>query len=730
MVYEFSVMNLIPISTYLDQLSHLRVSRVGEFRSPLKAILLVSVTEMVRDGIIGSPLVPVDEDLKKRFTSNWHKFIQINSPFNANILVAQSQLGGEKFVVNRSFDSFEIERDLFFWMKDPEASELIIATLTAQYLAPFAHQHKVDFTQLNPYRDTSLRAYQADGKAKIYKLWSEMRSVMYQMPTGTGKTKLFVSIAKDLHNWGVAHKNAVKILFLAHRKELIKQIARDVGEKYGLGHGIIMANNMEQRGLPLQVASVQSLIRRIDDWHYKDFDIIIVDEAHHVKASSYITILKAFPRAKVLGVTATPYRMSHESFRPEFDELITSWPVARFIREGWLCDYEYYSIRPESKIQLDINSINRFAMDGDYLDEAAVDVMDKDEIRANILATYERYAKGKKGIIYTITKAHNQHVCDQFKQKGYRVVAIDDSTPSKQRDEYVKDFEYGKIDIICNVNIFSEGFDCPDVEFIQLARPTKSLSMYLQQVGRGLRKSDDKKLIILDNVGLYNRFGFPSAKRQWRRHFEGKDADYAPPVGIISEDGHAINYMDEYIEGEEEVEQLHDSSEEVVEGVTPHQEDEPHSYEPEFRFYLNKTGIGEAEVKRIIRGIKSDIDPIIRGKYDSRHQSVFYMDDIGALELYLFDFQSDPTMAELNVAKNKIMTSALELYIAFLQWRNTEESELEDYPEPEGDITASQKEDERRTLKQVELEISIFQKWDRDIPEGLLKEYRDLSSGH
>ena len=188
--------------------------------------------------------------------------------------------------------------------------------------------------------------------------------------------------------------------------------------------------------------------------------------------------------------------------------------------------------------------------------------------------------------------------------------------------------------------------------------------------------------------------------------------------------------MDEYIEGEEEVEQLHDSSEEVVEGVTPHQEDEPHSYEPEFRFYLNKTGIGEAEVKRIIRGIKSDIDPIIRGKYDSRHQSVFYMDDIGAFELYLFDFQSDPTMAELNVAKNKIMTSALELYIAFLQWRNAEESELEDYPEPEEDFAATQKEDERRTLKQVELEISIFQKWDRDIPEGLLKEYRDLSSGH
>ncbi len=718
-----------PLETYLEQLSKLRVYRGGEYRSPVKAILLVAVTEMVRDGRIGSPLIAVDENLKAKFIGTWHKYIQINSPFSANILVAQSQLIGEQFIVNRSYDSFEIEQDLFFWMKDAEASEMIIATLAAHFLAPFAHKHKVDFTQLNPYRDTSLRAYQAEGKAKIYKLWSEMRSIMYQMPTGTGKTKLFVSIAKDLHNWGVIHKDAVKILFLAHRKELIKQIARDVGEKYGLGHGIIMAQNMEQRGLPLQIASVPTLINRIDDWRYKDFDIIIVDEAHHTKASSYIKILKAFPRAKVLGVTATPYRMSHESFRPEFDELITSWPVARFIKEGWLCDYVYYSIRPESKIQMDINSISRFAMDGDYLDKAAVDVMDKDEIRANILATYERYAKGKKGIIYTITKAHNEHVCEQFRRKGYRVVAIDDSTPAKQREQYVDDFKYGKLDIICNVNIFSEGFDCPDVEFIQLARPTKSLSMYLQQVGRGLRKSSDKKLIILDNVGLYNRFGFPSAKRQWRHHFEGKEDDYAPPVGILSEDGHIVNYMDEFVEGEEEVEQLHDSVEEVVEGVTPHQEGEPHSYEPEFRFYLKQSGADEVEIKKAIRGIKSDIDPIIRGKYDSQHQSVFYLDDIGALELYLFDFQSDPAMAELNAAKSKVMTTFLELYISFLQWRNSEEAALEDYPELEEHSAPVAEDSEQRTLEQVELEISIFQKWDRDIPDGLMKEYQRLSSG-
>ena len=718
------------LDTYIELLTHLHVSHSGSYKAPHKAILMITVTEMVRDLKIGSPVVLLTNMLRDRFKEKWYKYIQINTPFACNIMIPFPKMGTEKFVVVTSEERFEIDRELFYLMREQESSEEIIATLIAEYLAPFAFVHKVNFAELNPYRDKKLYPYQTEAKAKIYKMWTQLRSIMFQMPTGTGKTHLFVSISRDLHEWSVQHKSAVKILFLAHRVELIKQIKEKLGVKYGLAAGMIVANNMEEKYLPYQVASVQTLIRRIDDWKEKDFDLIIVDEAHHVKADSYKTILRAFPHAKVLGVTATPYRMSHESFRPEFDDLITSRPVAQFIKEGWLTDYEYYSIKPESKIQMDIQSINRFAMDGDYLDEAAAYVMDRDEIRAGIVSSYEHYAKGKKGIVYTITKAHNIHVCNKFRAHGYKAVAIDDSTPPKEREAYVSDFKSGKIDIICNVNIFSEGFDCPDVEFIQLARPTKSLSMYLQQVGRGLRIADGKeKVILLDNVGLYNRFGFPSAKRQWRRHFEGMDVDYSVPPGTRSMDEREVYYMDEFEEGEEDVEMLHNSVEEVVDGAELQRGVENiYANEPEFRFYMQKKGKDENEIKRIIRGIKGDVDTIIRGKYDSKHKSVLCMNDIGALDLYLYDFQVTPVMAEMNESKKRIMTTALETYIDYLKWQLTEDAitseplDLEELQDEQEEIDAI------RTIEDVKKEIEILRKWHKDIPDELIREYNSLKN--
>lgn len=723
-------MQSFSLQYYIDLLTHLRTSSSGGFKAPHKAVLMLTVTEMVRDGLIGSPLVPNNDLLKKYFVKNWHKYIQIQTSFVGDVNMPVTHIGSEKFIVRNDHTHFEIDRELFYHMRDAENSQAIIAVLISTYLAPFAFKHKINFNDLNPYRDKTLRDYQSEGKAKIYQMWTQMRSIMYQMPTGTGKTKLFVSIARDLFDWGAARKTAVKILFLAHRIELIDQIDDTLGIKYNLAHAQIAANAKEQKNYALQIGSVQTLIRRLDRWVEKDFDVIIIDEAHHVKADSYKKILRAFPRAKVLGVTATPYRMSHESFRPEFDELITSAPVAKFIKDKWLCDYEYYSIRPESRIQMDINSISRFALDGDFLDEAAAAIMDKDEIRAGIVSSYERYAKGKKGIIYTITKAHNLHVCNQFVQKGYKAVAIDDSTPAETRKQYVEDFKKGKIEIICNVNIFSEGFDCPDLEFIQLARPTKSLSMYLQQVGRGLRPAEGKdKLIILDNVGLYNRFGFPSARRHWRHHFEGLPVDYTDPFGSRSVDGRFVSFIDDFEEGNEEVEMLHTTTEEVVEETTITEDTLiQNSNEPEFRFHLRKSGKDDAEIRRIIRGIKSDIDSLIRGKYDSKHDSILKMENIGALELYLFDFQSSPVMAELNTVKRNIMTDALSLYIDYLKWRESDGIDITaNIAETDTDIQDTEPVP-ARSLQEVETEINIFRKWNRDVPEELLEEYQRLLS--
>ena len=419
---------------------------------------------------------------------------------------------------------------------------------------------KVNLDELNPFADQTLRDYQSEAKKKIYDFWRTKRSVMLQMPTGTGKTRLFVSIAKDFHNWAIQHKTAVKILILAHRHELIDQIDTHLGLIYGLAHGIIMAKSLEQKKYPVQIGSVPTLTRKIEKWSDKQFDIIIVDEAHHIKADSYKKIINAYPNAKILGVTATPYRMNGEGFVEEFEELIVSEPISSFIRKGYLSDYEYYSIRPDSDIQNQINSINQFDIDGDYLESAMVSVMDTEKVRARIVETYLKYAKGKKGIVYAITKGHNLHICNSFKKVGIRAAAIDCDTKPEERERLVNEFKEGKIDVLCNVNIFNEGFDCPDVEFVQLTRPTMSLSMYLQQVGRGLRPAQGKeKVIILDNVGQYNKFGFPSVNRNWMMYFVGKDEIEPDPIHLG--DGHGITFMDEIEEGDEQVDLLFSSRE-------------------------------------------------------------------------------------------------------------------------------------------------------------------------
>ena len=370
--------------------------------------------------------------------------------------------------------------------------------------------------------DTSLREYQNKSKSEIYKAWNNSSSVLFQMPTGTGKTRLFVSIIKDIQRVSSVQKKRIGVLVLAHREELIEQIDQTLSLKYGIAHGIIKAGYEEDDRFPVQVASVQSLNRRLEHWKKKSFDYIIIDEAHHAIASTYQTICKAFPKANILGVTATPCRLGGDSLRSIFGTLILSQSVSKFINEGYLSDYKYYSIKPESSIQRDLDNISEFSIEGDYSDRAMMKICDTPKIRAGILDAYIKYANGKKGIIYTINQKHNQNICEDFQQKGYKIKSIDSKTKASERKQIVSDFKAGKVDIICNVNIFSEGFDCPDIEFILLARPTCSLSLYLQQVGRGLRPHENKtEAIIIDNVGSYNKFGLPSANRKWRYHFEG-----------------------------------------------------------------------------------------------------------------------------------------------------------------------------------------------------------------
>lgn len=373
-----------------------------------------------------------------------------------------------------------------------------------------------------PEIDKSLRPYQVKGKKSIYDAWDTSRTVLFQMPTGTGKTRLFSSIIRDTQRLTTIEKKRHGVLVLAHRTELIQQIDETLSHKYGIAHGIIKSGYEEDNRFPVQVASVQTIVRRLDKWREKGFSFIIIDEAHHAVSSTYMKICAAFPDAKILGVTATPCRLSGDALRKLFGILVLTQPISKFIEEGYLSPYNYFSIRPESSMQAALDGISKFNIDGDYAESEMMRICDTNKVRANIIQSYIKHAKGKKGIIYTINQEHNKHICDEYTKIGVRIKAIDSKTPSEERKRTVAAFRAGTIDIICNVNIFSEGFDCPDCEFIQLARPTCSLSMYLQQVGRGLRPHPNKtNAIILDNVGSYNKFGLPSANRKWRHHFEG-----------------------------------------------------------------------------------------------------------------------------------------------------------------------------------------------------------------
>ena len=406
-------------------------------------------------------------------------------------------------------------------------------------------------------KDITLRDYQQLAKEEIFSKWNRVDNILYQMPTGTGKTRLFTSIIRDISIWGLRHNINYRILIIAHRSELIEQSSRSL-DKYRIKHGVLAGTMKDKRDLTqaIQVASIQTITHPANQCLIDDlkFDFIIIDEAHHAVANSYQKLWEYCPDAKKLGVTATPWRMNNSGFAQIFDAYIPSMSIKDFIQKGWLATYQYYSIPTSSELVKSIESIREFDIEGDYKNSALVEVCDTSRIRAQLYDSYEKNVLGKKGIIYSISREHSEHICLQYRSRGVAIENIDSKTPAKVREKVIQAFRNGEIDIIVNVDIFSEGFDCPDIEFIQLARPTKSLVKYIQQVGRGLRKNGDKKCIILDNVGMYSRFGLPDEERDWESFFYGEEIETTSTKGYSRNNGSLREYVEtDLSEGNEEM---------------------------------------------------------------------------------------------------------------------------------------------------------------------------------
>ena len=396
--------------------------------------------------------------------------------------------------------------------------------------------------------DIQLFDYQEDMVKRVQEAFRHHDSVMVQMPTGTGKTMVLANIVFSFLEMG-NHP----IWIVAHRRELVSQI-KDTLEKFF----------SSLKSTSIKVISIQWLSRHYGEMEEKP-GLIVIDEAHHALAETYAEVMNAYPKAKKLGLTATPYRLNGKGFTDLFDTLLCSWSMERFIAEGRLSLYDYYSIKPDSAAQLQIDSLQKRGADGDYQQKELNEVMDVKPSLERLCLTIKEYVPGKKGIVYAISIQHAEHIAEFYRENGIKAVAISSKTPSSLRKELIERFKSSsllsslnstsdEIEVLVSVDLFSEGFDCPDVEFIQLARPTLSLAKYMQMVGRGLRVAEGKDYcVILDNVGLYKRFGLPSVDRDWQSMFEGRTSlEDILQEACMQVNGHNCR-MDLMMDGDEEM---------------------------------------------------------------------------------------------------------------------------------------------------------------------------------
>ena len=362
-------------------------------------------------------------------------------------------------------------------------------------------------------KEIKLFDYQEDMKERIEKALRLHRSVMAQMPTGTGKTYLLTAVIDSF----VSNNPKEKVWIVAHRRELVSQIDETVRKFHSY-----FASNTSSLLSSVKAMSIQWLMRHCDEIE-EEPGMIVIDEAHHALAKTYKEMWERFPKAKFLGLTATPCRLNGKGFTDLFDVLVQSWSVPEFISKGRLATYDFVSIKSDGVTQRLIDSLQKRGADGDYQNKEMDMLLNKKPSIDRLYRSLEEYGKDRKGIVYAINISHAKKIKKLYQEHGVKAIAIDSKTPATERQQDIEAFKKGDIQVLVNVDIFSEGFDCPDVEFVQLARPTLSLAKYLQMVGRGLRVAKGKKnCVIIDNVGLYRVFGLPSQVWNWNAMFEGK----------------------------------------------------------------------------------------------------------------------------------------------------------------------------------------------------------------
>ncbi len=365
-----------------------------------------------------------------------------------------------------------------------------------------------------------LRPYQTADVERLRVSLRRHRRVLYVAPTGSGKGILIAWMAR------VASLKGKRVCAGVHRAELVEDLSQRFNA-VGVDHGLIVAGTGARPRASVCVASIPTLARRLDYWA-DQFDFVIVDEGHHVlPENQWGRAVRAFPKARVVAFTATPERLDGRGLGDCFDDMVVGPSVAELTAGGYLARFTAYST-PQ---QLDLSSVRTVA--GDWAAGALASVMERPSVTGDAVRHYRELAGGRPAVAFCVSVRHAELTAAAFAAAGYRAVAVDGSLPDAERRRRIKGLEDGSVQVLTSCQLISEGLDVPGIQAAILLRPTQSLALYLQQVGRALRpKADGSRALILDHAGNVGRHALPDTPREWSL-YAGRRERTGKPVASV-----------------------------------------------------------------------------------------------------------------------------------------------------------------------------------------------------
>ncbi len=360
----------------------------------------------------------------------------------------------------------------------------------------------------------TLRQYQDNAVETVFESWDNgYTKPLLVMPTGAGKTTTAAAII-ERHR-----KQNKKVLFIAHRRELIEQ-AHTRFAMHGIDAGLIMPGYYPN-GHKVIIASVQTLIRR----EVPEVDLIIIDECHHSLSKSFLrTIDEHISKGeRILGLTATPYRLDGKPLGFIFDDLLVPVTIPELIEQGYLVQPKYFGAKRD-----DLDGMKKVAGEFDSKDMFAR--FNKKTLYDNAIQQYVDFGGGK-ALVFCINVEHSIATRDAFIEAGFKAAHVDGETSPTQRSAIIQGFRQGTYEVLCNCNLFTEGFDLPSIDTVILNRTTASLCLYTQMVGRVLRPSENKEHgIVIDMGNNIHRHGFVEDMQEYDLHIKKKKGDGVAPM--------------------------------------------------------------------------------------------------------------------------------------------------------------------------------------------------------